>query len=54
MQGFALRQVIGNYNVQGLASYWVICDLQVFALCHTFVGSNLQGIVLPQAIGGLC
>ena len=34
--------------MQGLASYWVICDWQVFALCQAFVGSNLQGIVLPH------
>ena len=26
----------------------MICDLQVFALCQAFVGSNLQGIVLPR------
>ena len=28
-------------------------NLHVFALCHSIVSSNLQGIVLPQAIGGL-
>ena len=53
--GGGLRQDIGNYNVQGLALHQVLGKLAICMFLRCFnqaiVSSNLQGIVLPQAIG---